>query len=99
MEKLTREEVELLAKMLMIELDENEAKAVVEDTAMISFTEFVEAVDTEGVSMMHLPFEAETDWLREDEVSHVVEREVILKNAPKQDGEFIEIVQVIDKHD
>lgn len=99
MEKFTKEEVNLLAKMLMIELTDEEAKALVEDKTMVQLTEFVEAIDTEGVDMMHLPFEEETNWLREDEVSHVVEKEKMLKNAPKTDGEFIEIVQVIDKND
>ena len=99
MEKLTKEELDLLAKMLMIDISDEEAEALINDTSLIDVTEFVEAIDTDGVEMMHLPFEEETTWLREDEVSHVVEREKILMNAPKTDGEFIEIVQVIDKND
>ncbi len=97
--KLSKEEIELLAQMMMIHLSDEEAEALFEDQALVQLSEFVEEVDTEGVEMMHLPFEETSHYLREDEPNHVLEREKALLNAPESEGEFFELVQVVDKDD
>jgi len=97
--KLSREEIELLAKLMMVHLSDEEAEALFEDQSLIQLSEFVEKVDTEDVEMMELPFEEYTDYLREDVADHTLDREKALLNAPESDGEFIELVQVVDKND
>ena len=52
-------------------------------------------IDTDAVEMMDMPFEEVSDWLREDVVSHTMDRQDLLDNAPLTENEFIEIVKVL----
>ena len=89
--------VQSLADMLMIGISDEELEAIVEDQSFYDLLIFMQNIDTEKVPMMHLPFEEETSYLRNDDEEYVLERDLIMKNAPKHNDEFIEVVQVIDK--
>ncbi len=89
--------VQSLADMLMIGISDDELEAIVEDQSFYDLLIFMQNIDTENVPMMHLPFEEETSYLRNDDEEYVLERDLIMKNAPKHNDAFIEVVQVIDK--
>lgn len=97
MKKLNKTLIKELADSLMIKISDEELELILEDESFYQLLEYMEAVDTEGVAMMHMPFEEETSYLREDVVTHVLDRETVMKNAPKHNDEFIEVVQVINK--
>ncbi len=57
--------------------------------------EQLDLIDTDAIEMMDMPFDTITTWLREDEVTHTMDHEAALSNAPKVEGDFIEIVKVL----
>lgn len=97
MKEVDKKMVQSLADSLMIEMSEEEIESVVNDTSFYELLIFMQNIDTDGVAMMHVPFDEETTYLREDVETHVLERDVVMKNAPKHNDEMIEVVQVIDK--
>ena len=97
MKKLNKTLIKELADSLMIKISEEELELILKDESFYQLLEFMECVDTSDVAMMHMPFEEETSYLRDDVVTHVLNREIVMKNAPIHDGEFIEVVQVINK--
>lgn len=97
MKKLDKEMIKTLSDTMMIGLSAEETDLILKDQSFYDLIQFMEAVDTKDVEMMHLPFEEETTYLREDVVNHQLERETIMINAPKHNEEFIEVVQVINK--
>ena len=80
-----------LAKQLMFELSDEEANDIVNEFEVLnSQMALLDAVDTEGVEPMVYPFEDETSFLREDEVTNMVSQEEALKNVDKKlEGHFI----------
>lgn len=98
MNQFSKEQVQRLAKDLMLSLTDDEMEIVLKDSAIfMAQLEALQAVDTESVEMMSYPFENDTTWLREDVVSHVISQETAFKNAPHTEGDYVEIVRVVDK--
>lgn len=97
MKELNKELVKTLGETMMIKLSDEELELIVQDQSFYDLLIFMQSIDTKGVEMMHLPFEEETTYLREDVVNHQLERSVAMENAPKHNDEFIEVVQVINK--
>lgn len=80
-----------LAHQLMFDLSDAEAEDIVQEfNTLNSQLELLDAIDTEGVEPMVYPFEDETSFLREDEVSHVISQEEALANVDKKiEGHFV----------
>src|SRR5699024_10219567 len=98
MRKFTKEELTSLAKDLMFEVNDNEVEIISENSKSYFYNlSLLEKVDTEGVESQSYPFESPRTNLRKDEINHVIDREDALKNAPKTEGGYVEVVQVIDK--
>lgn len=97
MKRLNKETIKTLGETMMIKLSDDEVELILEDESFYDLLVLMEEIDTENVEMMHLPFEEETTYLREDVVSHQLDRNLVMKNAPKHNDEFIEVVQVINK--
>lgn len=98
MKKLNESEIKTLARDLMFELSDKEAKEFSENSENFFFNlELVEAIDTEGVQPMSYPLDSVFGTLREDVVDHVLDIEDAFKNAPKTEGDYVEVVQVIQK--
>lgn len=98
MQKLDKENIVRLAKDLNFNLNDKTLETIEENShRFMYYLEKLNNVDTEGVEALSYPFEDVFPTLREDEVTHTISHEKALENAPKTDGEFIEIVQVIDK--
>lgn len=98
MEKLDRDLIIKLSKDLMLELSDDEVDNIVEESALyLNYVSHLQAIDCKGVDAMSYPFEEETSWLRDDEESHVIDRERAFLNAPRHDDEYFEIVKVVQK--
>ncbi len=80
-----------LAHNLMFDLSEEEAEDIVQEFETLTRQlALLEAIDTTGVEEMIYPFEEETAFLREDEISHVISQKEALVNAPKaKQGHFV----------
>lgn len=98
MEKMDKNLIRKLAKDLMFELSEAEIESIHADSNnFMSQVNVLQAIDTEGVEVMSYPIETETSWLREDNVDHVLEQEAAFENAPRVQGDYFEIVKVVNK--
>ena len=81
---MNKEEVKVLANNLMFEVDDNEANDIVSDFDLLEkMLKFFEEIDTDGVEEMIYPFEDETSYFREDEVTNVLSQKDALSNAAK----------------
>lgn len=96
MEKLSREMIVKLSKDLMLELSEEEIENVHHESQnFLNQVNALSEIDVEGVEVMSYPFDDPTTWLREDVESHVINRELAFKNAPRVSGEYFEVVKVV----
>ena len=89
-------EIKDLANRLMFKLTDDEAKEIVED--FVTFEKqiaILDKIDTQGVEEMIFPFDIETTYLREDEVSRVADKQALLKNAAKVKEGHIVVPKVV----
>lgn len=88
---MKREEIKNLALNLMFNMSDEEADDTVKEFETFERQLAVfENIDTSGVEEMIYPFDVETTYLREDEVTHQITSEEALENAPKKrEGHFV----------
>lgn len=81
-DSLDREYFKKLANQLMFSLTDEEADNIVKEFGTLqSQMALLDKINTDDVLPMEYPFEHETYFLREDEVSNVISQEDALKNA------------------
>lgn len=98
MKKLDKELIEKFASDLMFRLTDEELEMVEANAHVFErYVDKIQAIDTEGVEVMSYPFEMETTWLRGDEPNHVIDQSLAFENAPRVDGDYFEIVKVVNK--
>ena len=80
-----------LAHQLMFDLSDQEADDIVKEFDTLNRQlELLDAVNTDGVEPMVYPFEEETSFLRDDQVSNVITQEEALSNVDKKlEGPFV----------
>lgn len=82
METFDRAYFKKLANQIMFDLSEQEIDELQDEfKVLVSQMELLEKIDTEGVEPMVYPFEAETTYIREDEVKEVLDVEAALSNS------------------
>ncbi|MCG6910064.1 MAG: Asp-tRNA(Asn)/Glu-tRNA(Gln) amidotransferase subunit GatC [Deltaproteobacteria bacterium] len=88
--KITREEVEHVAHLARLELDDAAIERFAEQIGdILTYVDKLKQVDTEGVAPTSHAISL-TNAFREDEVAEHLDREKSLANAPeKEDGTFI----------
>jgi aspartyl-tRNA(Asn)/glutamyl-tRNA(Gln) amidotransferase subunit C len=80
--------IQYLEDLSKLKLTEEEAKTAREDLLKIlEYMSSLNKIDTTGVEEMSHPFSNVNDF-REDKISASYPRELILKNAPKKNGEY-----------
>lgn len=85
-----------LAHQLMFDLNDQEIEALQEDFhVLLEQISILDKVDTEGVEEMVYPFEAETSFLREDEVINVISQEEALRNAKSVMAGHVHVPKVV----
>lgn len=97
--KVTEEMLAKMAKLARLNVKEEEKADLMADlTQILDWVEELKEVDTEGVvPLIHMT--DEINQLREDVVKNQLPSEKVLKNAPKTDGEFIQVPKVINSTD
>ena len=89
-------EIKDLASRLMFKLSDEEAQLIVDEFELLDKQlSILNEIDTENVEEMIYPFDVETSFLREDEVSHVLDKELALSNATKVKEGHIVVPKVV----
>ncbi len=92
----TEKMLKQLGLKTMFDISEREMPALVKEyEVFMSHVEVLDKIDTTGVEIMAYPYEIETTFLREDEPNHVVSVEDVLKNAPSQENQQINMPTVV----
>lgn len=96
MEKKDQEYFKHLAHQLMFDVNETEiAQLQAEFTILERQIDLLERIDTDNVEPMVYPFEQETTYLREDEVTNILSREAALSNAQAVMAGHIHVPKVV----
>ncbi len=91
------EEVREVAKLARLELTEDEMSTYAEQlTKVLDYVELLNEVDTEGVEPMVHALD-QGNVFRPDEVRPCLSPQDALANAPKTDGKYFQVPQVIDQ--
>ncbi|KUJ95538.1 MAG: aspartyl-tRNA(Asn)/glutamyl-tRNA(Gln) amidotransferase subunit [Desulfonauticus sp.] len=93
--KITKEEVKQIATLARLKLPEEKVEIYQKQfSAILDYMEKLKEIDTKEVNPLYSPAELKNVF-REDEVKKDLDREEILKNAPKTDGEFFIVPKII----
>ncbi len=85
-----------LARNLMFELTDEEATDIKHEfTTLLKQIELLEKINTEGVLPMVYPFEEDTFYIRDDEVSKVISKEDALKNVKVKKEGYVVVPKVV----
>ena len=91
------EEVREVAKLARLELSEDEISTYAGQlTKVLDYVALLNEVDTEGVEPMVHALD-QGNVFRVDELRPSLSREEALSNAPKTDGKYFQVPQVIDQ--
>ncbi len=93
---MEKEEIKLLANKLMFDVSDKEALDIASDfDTLEKMLSFFDEIDTSDVEEMIYPFENETNYFREDEVTNVLSQKDTLANAPKQISGHVVVPRVL----
>ncbi|WP_028042203.1 Asp-tRNA(Asn)/Glu-tRNA(Gln) amidotransferase subunit GatC [Candidatus Stoquefichus massiliensis] len=93
-------ETEMMLKQLgrktMFDVSDEEMPALIEEyDVFMSHVKALEAIDTTGVEPLAFPYEIETTFLREDELTYTIHREEALQNAKSVQDNQIKVPKVV----
>ncbi len=95
--KVTQKDIEYIAKLSKLKLNENEMEEYVEDlNKIIGYVEKLNELDTSNVEPLSHPVMKENAF-REDVVKTSIDRNKVLKNAPEADDEYFRVPKVINQ--
>ena len=93
--KITREEVEHIAKLARLELHAEEIDRVTAQLdTILSYVAKLDGLDTSGVAVT-THTQGVCNAFREDEVKESIKREKVLANGPRQNGEAFVVPRII----
>ena len=96
MPKLSKKEVEHIAKLSRLDLTEKEKEKFAHQlSAILDYVSELKKVDTKGIK----PIANITNLFnveREDEITPSLSREKLLKNAPKQEKGYLKVKAVLE---
>ncbi|MBI5092005.1 MAG: Asp-tRNA(Asn)/Glu-tRNA(Gln) amidotransferase subunit GatC [Candidatus Hydrogenedentes bacterium] len=97
MAKITKEDVEYVAGLAQLSLDEAARERLVgEMSNILSYMDKLNELDTSGIEpMMHVL--DISNVYRDDVVGPSLDRETALMNAPKSDGEYFLVPRILDQ--
>lgn len=92
---VTRKQVEHIADLARLQLDEGELEEYTAQlNKILEYVDKLNELDTENVKPLSHPVEG-TNVFREDELKPSINREEVLKNAPSKNEEFFKVPKVI----
>lgn len=95
--KISTEDVQKLAHLSRLQLNDSEAEAMKQDlTKILDFVAAIEAMDLEGVEPLVYMTDRE-NVLREDEPEAVMTHAQAMKNAPDADSDYFRVPRVVEK--
>ncbi len=96
MAKITKKDVEYVAGLAQLTLDDAAKERLVDELGQIlGYVEKLDELDTSGVEpTMHVV--EMTNVFRDDEVRPSLPRDTALANAPKHDGEYFLVPKILD---
>lgn len=93
--KITRKEVENVARLARLDLAEQEVEQMTRQLdTILSYVAKLDELDTDGVAVT-THTQSVTNAFRDDEVRESLPREKALANAPKQNGEAFIVPKII----
>lgn len=96
MEIFSTEYFKKLANDIRFDLNEQEISELKEEfKVLMEQIDVLDEIDTEGVEEMIYPFEAETAFLREDTVDHVITQEEALSNVKSAKAGHVHVPKVV----
>lgn len=96
METFTKEYFKKLAHDIMFDINDDEAGELQEEfKLLLEQIDVLNEIDTEGVEEMIYPFEAETSFLREDQVTCTVSQEEALSNVASVKAGHVHVPKVV----
>jgi aspartyl-tRNA(Asn)/glutamyl-tRNA(Gln) amidotransferase subunit C len=96
MAKITRADVEYVAGLAQLELDDSAKERLVDEmSGILAYMDKLNELDTADVEPMMHVLEV-SNVFREDEVRPSMPREEALRNAPKDDGEYFVVPRILD---
>lgn len=99
MSKITLEDVEYVAQLAQLALDDaTKDRLLHEMTQILGYIDKLSELDTEGVEPMMHAMEM-TNVFREDELGPSLPREAALQLAPDHDGEYFLVPKILDTDD
>lgn len=94
--KIDRAQLEKIAHLARLELDEQDAEKMMQDmSAIVTFVEKLNEVNTDGVEPL-TTMSHEINSLREDEVMPHLSHEGALQHAPKKDADYFRVPKVLE---
>jgi len=95
--KISTEDVQKLAHLSRLQLNDSEAEAMKQDlTKILDFVAAIEAMDLEGIEpLVHMT--DRENVLREDEPEAVMTHAQAMKNAPDADSDYFRVPRVVEK--
>lgn len=97
MAKITTEDVEYVAGLAQLILDDDTKERLVQEMGdILSYMDKLNELDTEDIEPMLHVLEL-TNVYREDIVGESLPRDVVLANAPAEDGEFFLVPRILDQ--
>ena len=92
--KITREEVEYVARLAHIDLDNNETERITKQLdEILSYVAKLDAIDTADIKVISP--QASSNVFREDEVGESLERSDALANCSRQNGETFLVPRIL----
>ena len=96
MSKLTSDDVDRVAALAHLSVDQESVEEFrTQLSRILDYVEQLDSVDLSGVEPLAHPFEL-VNAFREDEPTPMLEREQALQNAPKTDGQYFQVPQILD---
>ena len=93
---IDKQTLQKIAHLSRLEIKpEDEEKMLKEMSAIVTFVEKLNEVDTTGVEPL-TTMSHEINSLREDEVKGQIDHEKALKTAPKKDDQFFRVPKVLE---
>lgn len=94
--RITKQDVEYVAGLAQLELDEATKERLVEELGeILGYMDKLNELDTSDIEPMMHVLEI-TNVYREDEVEPSLDRDAALLNAPKNDGEYFLVPRILD---
>ncbi len=95
--KIDEKTVRHVARLSRLSLPEKDSKKFSEQlSTVLDYINKLNEIDTKGVSAISHALDQAINRFREDRVKESLDKEEVLKNAPKKSGDFFAVPKIIE---